>query len=318
MLAVHLDGRGGIETRDVDDPAWPGEARVRVLIAGICSTDLELKAGYMGFRGTPGHEFVGIVESAPVGFERLAGKRVVGEINAACGDCELCRAELGRHCPRRTVLGILGRSGSLAQTLWLPPANLRIVPDRLATERALFTEPVAAAFEIVEQVAVGGRRVLVMGDGKLGALAARVLALRGAAVTVLGRHPRKLAPLAEAGVETKTSVEQLTSKRFDIVVEATGTPAGFEAALALVRPRGTLVLKSTCAASKPIDLAPVVIDEITVVGSRCGPFTPALEALALGDLRPEETIDARFPLGDAASAFEAAAAAGVRKVVVEM
>ncbi len=319
MRAVVLGEEGRLAVREVSlEDAGPGEALVRVLVAGICSTDLELRRGYMGFQGVPGHEFVGRVERAPAGHETLLGKRVVGEINAACGRCETCARGLPRHCPRRTVLGILGRSGAMAELLWLPTGNLREVPDILATDRALFTEPVAAAYEVLEQVAVRGKRVLVMGAGKLGGLVAKVLALAGAAVTVVGRHERLLVPLAEAGISVATTVETFPPRSFPMIVEATGQPEGFESALGLVEPRGTIVLKSTCASARPLNLAPVVIDEVTVIGSRCGPFEPSLAALAAGRLSPESTIDARFELADASSAFDEASRPGVRKVVLDI
>lgn len=319
MRAVVLGEGGQLAVREVPlQDAHPGEALVRVLVAGICSTDLELRRGYMGFQGVPGHEFVGRVERAPVGYEALLGKRVVGEINAACGQCETCARGLPRHCPRRTVLGILGRSGAMAELLWLPAGNLREVPDVLATDRALFTEPVAAAYEVLEQVAVRGKRVLVMGAGKLGGLVAQVLALAGASITVVGRHERLLVPLAEAGISVTASVESLPPRSFPMIVEATGQPEGFESALGLVEPRGTIVLKSTCASARPLNLAPVVIDEVTVIGSRCGPFEPSLAALAAGRLSPESTIDARFELADASSAFDEASRPGVRKVVLDI
>lgn len=315
-----LDGRGGlrIEDRPVPEPA-PGEALVRVLAAGICSTDLELRKGYMGFCGTPGHEFVGEVVEARIAPE-LAGARVVGEINAGCAACHYCREGLERHCPKRTVLGIVNRAGAFAEYLTLPVRNLHRVPASVPTDRAIFTEPVAAAFEVIEQVAVEGKRIAVLGDGKLGALIARVLDLAGAEVTVIGRHERKLGALASEGFKTVLYGREAPPplQSFPIVVEATGAAEGLEMAVRLVVPRGTIVLKTTCADPKPLDLAPIVIHEVTVIGSRCGPFAPALTALAAGHLRPESTIDARFALADAPAAFEAAATPGVRKVVLEV
>jgi threonine dehydrogenase-like Zn-dependent dehydrogenase len=314
-------GRVGVEERPDPRPA-PGEALIRVNLAGICSTDLELARGYMGFQGIPGHEFIGTVLEAPPDAADLVGSRVVGEINAACGACSYCADGLGRHCPSRTVLGIHGRPGAFAELLTLPVANLHRVPAKLSSERALFTEPLAAAFEILTQVEVSrGQEVLVLGDGKLGALCARVLGFAGALVTVAGRHEAKLAPLREEGFATVVDGAEAAApllRRFDLVIEASGRPEGIERALAYLRPRGRIVLKSTCAGSKPLNLAPVVVDEITVVGSRCGPFAPALNALATGAIKPELTIDARFPLGRAAGAFEAAASAGARKVIFEV
>jgi threonine dehydrogenase-like Zn-dependent dehydrogenase len=319
VRAVVLDGQGGLEVASWPDPApAPGEAIVRVLVAGICATDLELRRGYMQFRGVPGHEFVGVVERADTQ-PGLIGMRVVGEINAACGACDLCATGLERHCPARTVLGILGRPGAFAERLALPARNLRLIPDEMPTDRAVFVEPVAAAFEVLEQVDVRGRRCLVLGAGRLGALCARVLGIGGAAhVTVVSRGVEKLAPLARDGIETHAAADVEARRSFDVVVEATGAPTGLEAALRWVRPRGTVVLKTTCAGAHTLNLAPVVVDEVTIVGSRCGPFEPAIRALVAARLRPEETVDARYPLARAAEAFEHALRPGVRKVLVDM
>lgn len=304
MRALELK-RGRLRLVERPAPRLPdGEARIRVLLAAICSTDLELRAGYMGFAGVPGHEFVGRVEEAPAA-PRLVGCRVVGEINAGCGRCDDCRGGDPRHCPDRTVLGILGRDGAFADQLTLPVGNLHAVPESLPSERAVFVEPVAAAFAILEQVDVRGRRALVLGCGKLGALCARVLRLGGADVAVMTRR-REAASLLERDGFKVVSGE--TDARWDLVVEASGQPDAFPQALTLVRPRGTIVLKSTCAASRSLNLAPLVIDEITVVGSRCGRFPPAIEALGRGDLRPEETIAGRFPLERFQEAFDAAEA----------
>jgi alcohol dehydrogenase len=314
-----LDGRGGLRVEDRPRPALvPGEALIKVLQAGICTTDLELRKGYMGFAGVPGHEFVGVLVDATVATP-LLGQRVVGEINAGCAACHYCREGLERHCPKRTVLGILDRPGAFAEYLALPLRSLHRVPAELSTDRAVFTEPLAAAFEVLEQVDVRGK-ALVMGDGKLGQLVARVLDGAGAEVTVIGRHARKLEPLAVDGFTTRIVGRDAPppARSFPLVIEATGAPDGLEQALRFVTPRGTVVLKSTCAESRPMNLAPVVIDEVTLVGSRCGPFPPALEALARGRLRPEDTIDGRFPLAEAERAFEAAGASGIRKVILEV
>ncbi|GIW72151.1 MAG: alcohol dehydrogenase [Planctomycetota bacterium] len=305
MLAAVFDGQGGIRLEERADPVPPpGEALVRVLLAGLCSTDRELRRGYMGFRGVAGHEFVGEVLAAPARPE-LVGQRVVGEINAACGQCDLCAEGLPRHCRHRTVLGILGRDGAFATHLCLPVANLHPLPAELPTERALFAEPLAAAFAILEQVAVCGREAVVLGPGKLGRLIAEVLVLAGAEVTVLGRRAASLAGLAARGVRTAVlgSEEAPPPGTAEIVVEATGHPDGLAQALRLVRPRGTVVLKTTCAGAHTVELAPVVVDEVTVVGSRCGPFEPALQALAAGELTPERAIAARLPLERIEEAF---------------
>jgi threonine dehydrogenase-like Zn-dependent dehydrogenase len=323
MRALRLDaGRLGLaEVSRPDPPA--GEALVRVRLAGICHTDQELARGYMGFAGTPGHEFVGEIEALGAGADAVGlavGQRVVGEINAACGDCARCRAGLDRHCATRTVLGILGRDGTFAEYLTLPAVNLHPVPAAVDDEAAVFVEPLAAALEILEQLAVRPTdRVVVLGDGKLGQLVARALAPTAGDLTVVGHHAGKRALLAAVGIATAS---EPPAERADIVVDCTGRAAGFAEAMRLVRPRGTLVLKSTIADARrgdgapPLNLAPLVIDEITVVGSRCGPFEPALRALAAGRVAVEPLISAEYPLADGVAAFERAAAPGVLKVLL--
>ncbi len=323
MRALRLE-QGRLALREVPRPEPPpGEALVRVRLAGICHTDQELARGYMSFAGTPGHEFVGEVVALGASDEEPGvplGQRVVGEINAACGTCAACRADLGRHCPTRTVLGILGRDGSFAEYLTLPTRNLHAVPDGVPDETAVFVEPLAAALEILEQVPIRPTdRVVVLGDGKLGQLVARALAATGCALTVVGHHATKRALLASAGID---AVAELPAERADVVVDCTGRAAGFAEAMRLVRPRGTLVLKSTVADARPgadappLNLAPLVIDEITVVGSRCGPFAPALRALAERRVAVEPLVSADYPLGDGVAAFERAAAPGTLKVLL--
>ena len=314
-------GSEGLQLRE--DLALPaprlGEARIRVTLAGVCNTDLELARGYMGFAGTPGHEFVGVVEACDDPAWR--GRRVVGEINCGCGGCAGCRAGDPRHCPDRTVLGILGRDGSFAEHLTLPVANLHEVPASLSDEEAVFAEPLAAACQILDQVAVRPtQRVVVFGDGKLGVLVGQVLARTGCALTVVGKHRSKLAVLAEQGIDTLLLDEHRSrpSPRADLVVEASGTASGLEAAVAAVRPRGTIVLKTTVADAVRLHLAPLVIDEITVVGSRCGPFEPALRALAARTVRVAPLIHARYPLQAGLEAFAHAARPGVVKVLLEV
>lgn len=306
---------------EVAVPGRAGEALVRVSVAGICNTDLEIVRGYAGFQGTLGHEFVGVVESAPSDAS-LEGKRVVGEINAGCGLCELCRAGDERHCPRRTVLGIVGRDGAFAEYLQLPASNLLSVPDEIPDERAVFTEPLAAACGITERVRVEeGMSVAVVGDGKLGLLCAQALkAMTGARVTLFGKHQSKLDIAARRGVETMTVAEMARSleRSFDVAVEASGSEAGFETALKLLRPRGTLVLKSTFHGATRFNAAPVVVDEISIVGSRCGRFAPALELLAKNAVEVEDMIHAEFPLAEGVRALEHAASAGVLKVLLRM
>ncbi|MFW6023200.1 MAG: alcohol dehydrogenase catalytic domain-containing protein, partial [Myxococcota bacterium] len=260
--------------RDVDPPApGPNEATIRVRMAGICNTDVEIARGYMGHRGVLGHEFVGRVEAAPD--PAWVGKRVCGEINLACGACDACRRGLGRHCPTRRVLGILGKDGCFAEQLTLPLANLHEVPDVLSDELAVFAEPLAAAHEVLQQIAVDpDARVLVLGDGKLGLLLTAVLLQTGAEVTLVGKHDDKLALAQRRGAQTCTP-DSLDGTGFDVVVEATGSPRGLALALDRIRPRGTLVLKSTFHGAPEVDTARIVIDEIRIVGSRCGPFPPA-------------------------------------------
>jgi len=294
-----------------------GEARVRVLAAGICNTDLELVHGYYPFTGVPGHEFVGRVEAA-AGAEPWVGRRVVGEINVSCGTCAACRAGRRTHCERRTVLGIRGRDGAFAECLTLPIANLHEVPAGISDETAVFAEPLAAALEIQEQVAIGPRdRVVVVGDGKLGNLVAQTLALAGCAPTVIGRHPAKLALLAGRGIATGLAGD-IPRARADVVVECTGNPEGLDLARAAVRPRGTIVLKSTYRGPASVDISRIVVDEITLVGSRCGPFAPALALLAEGRVDVRPLVHARFPLHEAVAAFAEASRPGLMKVLVEM
>ncbi|RJQ42271.1 MAG: alcohol dehydrogenase [Gaiellales bacterium] len=290
-----------------------GEALVRVRLAGICATDLELARGYMGFTGVPGHEFVGVVES---GGEGLDGRRVVGEINCACGSCEYCGAGLGRHCPERSVLGIMGRDGAFAEYLALPRENLRTLPDGISDTEAVFLEPLAAACEILEQLDIGAEdSVLILGDGRLGLLVAQVLALRTTSLLAIGRHPGKLALLARRGIATATVAP--ARERFDVVVDCTGAADGLEKAMALVRPRGAIVLKTTVAGDRRLDLNRLVIDEVTLIGSRCGPFEPAMEALARGMVDTETLVSMIYPLEEGAEAFDHAREPGALKVLLK-
>jgi threonine dehydrogenase-like Zn-dependent dehydrogenase len=315
MIGVWLED-GAVSVRDVPEPeAAEGEALIRVLKAGICNTDLEMVRGYRPFTGILGHEFVGVVEEGP---ESCYGARVVAEINVTCGTCAHCEAGRSRHCERRTVLGIQGRDGAFAEFLTLPAANLHVVPDIVTTEAATFTEPLAAALEILEQVEVReADRVLVVGDGKLGQLVAQVLALEGCELAVVGRHPWKLSLLEQLGIHTMPEAH-ISEHAWDLVVECTGQPGGFETARRALRPRGTLVLKSTYAGMLSLDASAVVVDELTIVGSRCGPFEPALHLLAKESVTVEPMIQARYPLGEAVSAFERATEPGILKVLLEM
>jgi threonine dehydrogenase-like Zn-dependent dehydrogenase len=312
VRALVFDGGLSYRTdRPVPEPP-PGEARIRVRLAGICATDLAITRGYMGFSGVPGHEFVGEVDAGP---DDWVGKRVVGEINAACGPCPTCEMGLPRHCPTRTVLGILGRDGAFAESLTLPVANLHPVPDEVPDEVAVFAEPLAAAFRIREQVQPQPEdTVVVMGDGRLGLLIAQTLAATGCRLTLVGRHPAKLALAKGWGIETADT--SATLPRVDLVVDATGAPDGLERALGRVRPCGTVVLKTTCAEAPAFNPAPIVIDEVTVVGSRCGPFPPALAALETGTVRVAPLIAATYPLAEGEAAFAHADRPGVLKVLL--
>ncbi|MEE9143817.1 MAG: alcohol dehydrogenase catalytic domain-containing protein [Candidatus Binatia bacterium] len=288
-------------------------ALVRVRLAGICSTDLQIFKGYMGFHGVPGHEFVGEVKEGP---EQLVGKRVAGEINFACGRCEYCGRGRGGHCPDRKVMGILGADGAFAEFLSIPNSNLHIVPEDVSDEEAVFTEPLAAAFEILEQTQIDpGDDVLVLGDGRLGFLCAQVLKFTGAHVTVLGKHAKKLSLIHRFSVRTLL-LDDWKPRLFDIVVEATGSDSGFQLALSATRPRGVLVLKSTIAGVYQISLAPLVINEIKVVGSRCGPFPDALMALEEKSVSVTPLIDKVYPLKEGLEAVKHAAKPGTRKILL--
>jgi threonine dehydrogenase-like Zn-dependent dehydrogenase len=295
----------------------PGEALIRVRLAGVCNTDLELIKGYMQFQGVPGHEFVGIVEQAP-GAEEWEGRRVVGDINAACGNCPTCRAGRHTHCPHRTVLGIAGRDGAFAEYLTLPVINLNPVPEALTDEVAVFAEPLAAACEILQQIHIRPTdRLIVLGDGKLGLLCAQVLALTGCNLTVVGHHPENLNILTQRGIPTALE-ETFPETGVDVVVEATGHWEGYQAARRLVRPGGTIVLKSTYQGSIDANLTMAVVDEVTLIGSRCGPFSPALRLLERGLVDVTSAIQARYPLSDVLTAFGHAATKGTLKIVVDV
>jgi threonine dehydrogenase-like Zn-dependent dehydrogenase len=288
-------------------------ALIQVHLAGICSTDLQILKGYMDFKGVPGHEFVGSVIDGPKDF---VGKRVAGEINFGCGSCDACARDLGRHCARRSVMGILNADGAFAEYVLLPARNLHVVPESIDDEEAVFTEPLAAAFEILMQIQINpGDEVLVLGDGKLGNLCAQVLRLTGAKVTALGKHADKLALIKKAGVRT-IRLDDWERRLFDIVVEATGSASALELALSAVRPRGTLILKSTIAGIHQVSLATIVINEINLIGSRCGPFPDALNALAAKQVSVRPLIEATYPLSEAVAAIDHAAKAGTRKILL--
>src|SRR5712691_8648019 len=326
--------------RDTDlvlDRAYPipvpveGEALIRVTHAGICNTDLEIIRGYMAFQGVLGHEFVGVVEAVQRGLgatplTSLIGKRVVGEINAAChrSDCSSCQRGMPTHCPNRTTLGIVNRDGAFADYLVLPTRNLHPVPDNVSDEEAVFVEPLAANFEILEQVHLKPTEsVVILGDGKMGKLAGQVLTLSGCEVMMVGKHEEKLALAEKRGVQTyvlddATRFTLENRRRVDVVVECSGSTRGLEMALRLVKPRGTLILKSTVADKSTLYLAPIVIDEIRVQGSRCGPFAPAIRALSQKTVDVRPLISASFSLDDGVAAFEHAGQKGVLKVLVTL
>ncbi len=313
MRALVWDGASAHVADQAAPQPNPDMAVVRVHLAGICNTDLEITKGYMAFNGVLGHEFVGTVDE---GVPAWVGKRVVAEINFACGACSFCARGLRRHCPTRRVMGILGADGAFAERVAVPIANLHLVPEQVSDEAAVFTEPLAAAFEILEQVHLQpGTECAVVGDGKLGLLVAQVLFQAGARVLAVGKHDEKLAILRARGIDT-TRLEDWNPAPADLVVEATGSAAGLALALTATRPRGTLVLKSTVVETAPLNTAPIVVNEINVVGSRCGNFTPALRALASGSVEVHPLISARLPLRAGVDALQLAASSGVLKVLL--
>ena len=313
VRAIVLDTTVQLDaSRPPPDPA-ESEVLVRVSRAGVCETDLQLIKGYMGFRGVLGHEFVGVAESGD-----FAGQRVVGEINCACWQCETCRRGMPTHCPNRTVLGILNHDGAFADLIAVPQRNLHRVPDSIPDDIAVFTEPVAAAFQIPAQIEIAGtERIVILGDGRLGNLCAQVLASLADDVLIVGKHRDKLALLETIGLKTALLSDDLPSRAADIVVDCTGSESGLPTALRLVRPRGTIVLKTTVAGSQTLAWAPFVIDEVTLVGSRCGPFDRALDALEHGLVDVEPLITDRFSLSNGLAALQRAQQKGVLKVLLE-
>jgi threonine dehydrogenase-like Zn-dependent dehydrogenase len=311
MRGVYCDGGSVCLKREMAEPSpMHGETLLKVLRVGICDTDLQLARGYMGFRGILGHEFVG---------ETSDGSRVTAEINNACNVCATCLAGRRNHCPNRTVLGILGHDGAMADLVAVPIANLHPIPGAIEDDAAVFIEPLAAAFRIVEQIPLGpGVKMAIVGDGKLGLLCTWAARLTGADISLVGKHPAKL---GLAGNDVRTVLlDDLAGlgRPFDVVADCTGSPSGFSTALSLVRPCGTVVLKTTIAGDYAINLAPIVIDEVTVIGSRCGPFPRSIEALATGEVDIRPLIGARYPLDRAEEAFAAAAERGARKVILSI
>jgi len=302
---------------EVRIPRRNGAALVRMTMAGICNTDIEIARGYAAFRGTLGHEFVGVVEESPD--RSQIGRRVVGEINTGCGQCDLCRDNDPRHCSRRTVLGIRGRDGAFAEYLSLPPRNLLIVPDNINDRQAVFTEPLAAACAILDQVEItASHRVAIIGDGKLGQLISRVIATTGCDLTLIGKHDNKLELVARAGVKTVKlgSMEIDQASRFDFVVEASGSSGGLGLALDLIRPRGAIILKSTFHGAVEIDTSRVVVNEINVIGSRCGRFENALRLLESGEVDVEPLIAREYKLAGGVEAMAEAQRPGTLKVLL--
>ncbi|MFQ5770869.1 MAG: alcohol dehydrogenase catalytic domain-containing protein [bacterium] len=315
MKALYL--KDLLELKEIALPI-PGEheALIKVLMAGICNTDLEIVKGYMGFEGVLGHEFVGVVEKAPE--QEWVGKRVCGEINLSCGECSYCLSGLSRHCPQRSVLGILNHNGAFAEYLTLPLINLHEVSEAISDQSAVFVEPLAAALEILEQVHVEPKQtVAVIGDGKLGLLICQILKLTGCNLVLIGKHERKLSLAEKWGVKT-LRLEKLPGEKFDLVVEASGSPSGFSMAMKLVRPRGTLVLKSTYHGDLNLNMAPIVIDEINIVGSRCGHFEAAIRILEQDLVDVQSLIDDILPFDRALEAFDRARQRGALKILLEI
>ena len=314
MQAITLQNSDLRFREDCPDPVpEDGEVLVEVTQAGICETDLQLHRGYMGFCGVLGHEFVGIAREGT-----YAGRRVVGEINCCCRNCDACRKGLGNHCPHRSVIGIDRHDGAFAEMIAVPEANLHLVPDSVSDDEAVFVEPLAAAFQIGRQVELDGARVAVLGDGRLSMLSVQAILLRSPDVTVVGKHAPKLARFESLPVRTVRLQEPVAAKSFDVVVDCTGSESGMPLAFQLVRPRGTVVMKTTIAAEHRLSLAAIVIDEITVVGSRCGPFDEALRALEAKRVDVSQLITHRFPLRQAEQAMAKARDPEAMKVVFEI
>lgn len=304
MKALYFDGTKMTLRKDYPTPK-SGEALVKVRLAGICGTDLEMMQGYASFVGILGHEFVG--EVAESTNKSLVGRRIVGEINAGCGKCHMCMTGLERHCPERTVLGIYKRDGAFAEFLSLPEKNLHVIPDSISDEQAVFVEPLAAAFEIEEQLRIDkDSKIAILGDGRLAQLISRVLKIKHHNITCFGRHQKKLDLVNKIGIKTKTNISTPDEHTFDVVIEATGSESGFLDAMRLAKPRGTIVLKSTIASKNKLDFSPAIVNEITFVGSRCGPFTPAIQALTTGAVFVDDLIDSVYSLDKSDEAFTAA------------
>ncbi len=316
MLAIHFDKQIDLKPDHADPQPASGECLVRVAYAGICSTDLHIFRGYMGFAGVPGHEMVGVVER---GSPRWRGRRVVSEINCVCGRCDLCQSGLANHCRNRTVMGILGRDGCFAEYVAVPERNLHEIPATISDEQAVFIEPVAAAFQVLQQCRIDARtRVTVLGTGKLGLLVAQVLSQADCEIDVIGRNPATLETADKLRIQSARPGDLTGGHDRDVVVDCTGSPKGIELAMRLVRPRGTIVLKTTHAGAGAANLAPLVIDEVTLIGSRCGPFHEAIQALARGDVQIDPLISAEYPLSRGLEAIAHADQPGTLKILLRM
>jgi threonine dehydrogenase-like Zn-dependent dehydrogenase len=315
VKALRFDGKNLNYTKDYPKPQT-GEALIKVSLAGICGTDLEILQGYMSYEGVLGHEFVGVVVESEN--KDLVGKRVVGEINVGCEKCDSCKKGMQRHCPNRSVLGILNRDGAFAEFLSLPEKNLHVIPDSVSDRQAVFVEPIAAAFEIKEQVLLKPDwHVAIVGDGRLSQLIISVLKTSCSDITCFGRHQNKLERLEKLGIKTKIGIKSDEEFSYDLVVEATGSNSGFLDSMKLVKPKGTVILKSTIASKENLDLTPAVVNEITLVGSRCGPFRPAINALASGIISVDGLIDSEYPLEKFNEAFDQAKNSKTLKVVLK-
>jgi len=315
LKALRFDGKNLNYIKDYPKPQT-GEALVKVSMAGICGTDLEILQGYMSYEGVLGHEFVGVVVESKN--KDLIGKRVVGEINVGCEKCDSCKKGMQRHCPNRSVLGILNRDGAFAEFLSLPEKNLHVIPDSITDKQAVFVEPIAAAFEIKEQVLLKPDwHVAIVGDGRLSQLIISVLKTSCSDITCFGRHQNKLDRLEKLGIKTKIGIEPVEEFSYDLVVEATGSNSGFLDSMKLVKPKGTVILKSTIASKENLDLTPAVVNEITLVGSRCGPFRPAINALVSGMISVDGLIDSEYPLEKFNEAFDKAKNSKTLKVVLK-
>jgi len=317
MRALVFNQSLTFDARRPEPATSDGDTPTKVRVGGICSTDLEICKGYMGFRGILGHEFVGTVISSPQ--KHLINQRVAGEINIVCGKCDLCLSGLSTHCRNRSVLGILNHDGAFADYLRLPATNLHVIPANVDDDHAVFVEPLAAACQILKQVKLDGRKwVTVLGDGRLGLLCAQVLRNAGCPVRLVGKHPDKLALCEKWSIRSRLLSDISPRHDQDVVVDCTGSADGFELAIAMTRPRGTVVLKSTVAQGKPLNLAPLVIDEIQVVGSRCGPFREAIQALAEKTVDVTSLIQRRMRIEQGVEAINVAAQRGVLKVLLSM